>query len=121
MTEVHDNGNRVKNWTRRVEEEGKIAGGMVTMWLGATFLLREINYIKGSMWWPVFASGLGVLLILRGISVYQNGGYWSETKSHVFGGAFFMFIGLAKYADFTAIWPVILIGSGLAVILGADR
>lgn len=91
------------------------------MWLGVSFLLREMNYIKGSMWWPVFAAGLGVLLILRGTLVYQNNGYWSEAKSHVFGGAFFMFIGLAKYANFDAIWPIILIGIGLAAILGADR
>ena len=121
MTENHDNGNRVNNWTRRIEDDGKVFGGMVTIWLGVSFLLKEMNFIVNSMWWPVFAVGLGALLILRGLNVYKSDGYWSEATGHMIGGAFVAFIGLAKFINFTHIWPVILIGSGLAIVLGADR
>lgn len=121
MTEVHDNRNRVKNWIRSVEEEGQVFGGVFMMWLGVSFLIKEMSLIRSSMWWPVFAGGFGVLLILRGIIVYQNGGFWGEAKGHVIGGAFFMFLSLARYFDFHNWWPIILILIGISTIVGADR
>ena len=121
MTEVHDNGIERNAWGRRLEEEGKVFGGVFMMWLGVSFLLKEMNYIRDSMWWPVFAAGFGVLLILRGIMVYQNTSFWSEAKGHIFGGAFFIFLSFASYMNFDNWWPVILIGIGLSIILGRGR
>ena len=121
MKEVHDNGNRTNTWGRRLEEEGKVFGGVFMMWLGVSFLLKEMNYIRDSMWWPVFAAGFGVLLVLRGIMVYQNTSILDESKGHVFGGAFFIFLSLASYMNFDNWWPIILIGIGLSLILGRGR
>ena len=121
MKEVHDNGNRTNTWGRRLEEEGKVFGGVFMMWLGVSFLLKEMNYIRDSMWWPVFAAWFGVLLVLRGIMVYQNTSIWDESKGHVFGGAFFIFLSLVSYLNFDNWWPVILIGIGLSIILGKGR
>lgn len=121
MTEVRENGNIVKNWTRRIEDEGQIFGGAFMMWLGISFLLKEMNYIRSNMWWPVFAAGFGVLLILRGLLVYQNGGYWIKAKGHIVGGAFFMLLAFARYVNFHNWWPMILIVIGISTIIGADE
>jgi hypothetical protein len=80
MTEVH--GNRRGAWGCSVEE-GKVWGGIVTIWLGVSFLLKEMSYISVSMWWPVFAVGLGVLLILRSLNVYQIEGYWGKGTANL--------------------------------------
>ncbi len=101
---------------RSLEDEGKVFGGVFMMWLGVSFLLKEMHYIRSSLWWPVFAAGLGILLILRGLMVYQSSGYWTNSKKHIFGGGFFLMLSLMRYYNFQNWWPIILVVIGLATI-----
>ena len=78
-------------------------------WLGASFFLKEMSIINSHLWWPVFSAGIGLLLILRGIMIYENTKYWSNDKGAFIGGAFFILLSLLSFVNFAALanyWPV---------------
>jgi hypothetical protein len=120
MTESNIN-RRVENWTRRVEDEGQIIGGAIMVWLGITFLLSEMNYISYNMWWPVFATGMGVVLVAKGVLGYRYRYHRSDANGYVIGGAVFLILGLGSFFSFHNWWPMILILIGISTIVGADR
>ncbi len=87
-------------------------------WLGASFFLKEMSFITGPLWWPVFVAGIGVLLIIRGITIYEKTKYWSNDKGAFMGGALFIVLALLSFVDFGALasyWPVIVVILGISI------
>ena len=116
MTEI--NGNRRIAGGGSSVIDGKISGGILVAWLGVSFFLKEMSLINGHLWWPVFAAGIGVLLILRGVMIYENTKYWSNDKGAFIGGAFFILLSLLSFVNFGYLanfWPVILVFLGISI------
>jgi hypothetical protein len=110
MTEI--NGNRRIAGDGSSVIDGKISGGILVTWFGVSFFLKEMSLINGHLWWPVFAAGIGVLLIMRGVMIYENTKYWSNDKGAFIGGAFFILLSLLSFVNFGYLanfWPVIIV------------
>ena len=86
--------------------------------LRARVFLKEMSIISGQLWWPVFSAGIGVLLILRGIMIYENTKYWSNDKGAFIGGAFFILLSLLSFVNFASLvnwWSVIIVILGISM------
>ena len=95
------------------------SGGILLGWLGVSLLLREMSIIAGHHWWPMFSAGIGVLLILRGVMIYENTRYWSNDKGAFIGGVFFILLSLLNFVDFGPLvnfWPVLVIIFGVSIL-----
>ena len=119
MTEGYKRRNG--NWTRSDETEGKIIAGAIMRWLGITFLLRETNLVGYNSWWPVFAIGMSIIFIAKGIRDYQEDGNWSDASGSFIAGSVFLILGLGSYFSFYNWWPILLIAIGASIIFGAKR
>jgi hypothetical protein len=99
---------------------GNTSGNVLVTWLGGSFLLKEMSLISGQLWWPVFSAGIGVLLVLRGITIYKNTKYWSNDKGAFISGAFFILLSLLSFVNFGALtnwWPVIIVVLGISLVI----
>ena len=119
MKEPHSDGN-VRNLVRDTAIiKVNASGGILLGWLGVSLLLREMSIIAGHLWWPVFSAGIGVLLILRGIMIYENTRYWSNDKGAFLGGAFFILLSLLNFVDLGPLanyWPVLVVILGVSIL-----
>ena len=119
MVEINGNGSKRKALESSPIIEGKISGSILVAWLGGSFYLKEMSIISGQLWWPVFSAGIGVLLVLRGIMIYENTKYWSNDKGAFIGGAFFILLSLLSFVNFSFLvnwWPVIIVILGIGII-----
>ena len=95
------------------------SGGILLGWLGVSLLLREMSIIAGHLWWPMFSAGIGVLLILRGLMIYEKTRYWSNDKGAFIGGAFFILLSLLSFVDLGPLanyWPVLVVILGVSIL-----
>ena len=102
LKEINECENRRNAQESRPIINGKTSGGILVAWLGTTFFLREMSVFSGPLWWTVFAAGIGVLLIIQGIMIYENTKYWSNDKGAFMGGAFFILLSLLSFVNFGA-------------------
>jgi len=119
LKEINECENRRNAQESRSIINGKMSGGILVAWLGTTFFLREMSVFSGPLWWTVFAAGIGVLLIIRGIMIYENTKYWSNDKGAFMGGAFFILLSLLSFVNFGALanyWPVIIVILGFKIV-----
>lgn len=118
---------RVDAWANRIEinvntwrEEsflGSLMGGLIILWLGVTFLLREYGYLAGS-WWGWFLSGVGIILLGRGIySISRN--HRGRGKGFVYGGVIIGVMGAASIIGIVNWWAILFVIMGLIIILSA--
>lgn len=91
------------------------------MWVGISFLLREMINFEYSKWWPLFATGMGIIFVTRGVLSYLNRSYRSEATGFFIGGIVFLVLGPGSYVGFVNWWPVLLILIGLSIIFGRTR
>jgi len=94
------------------------SGGILMGWLGLSLLLKEVSVISGHNWWPVFSAGIGVLLILRGVMIYEKTKYWSNDKAAFIGGAFFILLSLLGFVNFgalTSYWSILVVIIGISI------
>lgn len=119
MKEIEGSWNKRNTQKSNPIINGKVSGVILVAWLGGSFYLKEMSIISGYHWWPVFSAGIGVLLILRGIMIYENTKYWSNDKGAFIGGAFFIFLSLLSFVNFAFLanwWPVIIAIIGILII-----
>lgn len=119
MEGIKDSGKGRNSLGSKAIIEGKTSGGILVVWLGVSFFLIEMSVITGSLWWPVFAAGIGVLLILRGVMIYEKTKYWSNDKGAFMGGAFFILLSFLSFVNFSALanyWPVLIIILGSKIV-----
>jgi hypothetical protein len=98
---------------------GPITGGLISIWLGATFYLQQENLLPSDNWWAYFLAGIGAIIILQGILQYaltQRGFYGS-----FIGGAILLILGIAFIYNynFSFFWPLVLVVIGIAVLASA--
>ncbi len=98
---------------------GAVVGGLILIWLGATFYLEESGYLPGDIWWAYFLSGVGAIVILQGAVIYSRG---RRGLGSVVGGGIAAFIGLTtiaahEYGFQARVWPLLIVALGLFVLL----
>ena len=95
---------------------GSLMGGLILLWLGISFLLREYGYITGSDWWSWFLIGLGAILVLRGAWAVSQSGLRAGV-GYMIGGLVLAAIGGSEIFAIKNGWAIVLIIGGVAVIL----
>jgi hypothetical protein len=98
---------------------GSIMGGLIVIWLGATFLLRSYDFFTYSQWWNVFMIGLGIILAVRGVGFYMQTSSWRASSGFLIGGAIVALIGFVGYAGVRDWWAILFILIGAWIILNA--
>jgi hypothetical protein len=96
-----------------------VMGGLILLWLGVSYLLRQNNYISRGNWWSVFTVGVGLLLVARGILFYTQKSNWQAASGMIAGGLILALISIASYMGVSDWWPFIIILIGVFVIIGA--
>jgi DNA-directed RNA polymerase subunit RPC12/RpoP/vacuolar-type H+-ATPase subunit I/STV1 len=98
---------------------GAVMGGLIILWLGVTFLLRQSNYIANNQWWNWFIAGLGVIVILRGIMLYIQTSNWRASSGLIIGGVIVALIGVGSYLGLADWWALLIILVGAWIIINA--
>jgi putative Mn2+ efflux pump MntP len=117
MTEI--NGSKRNPLGGNAIIKAKTSGGILLAWLGGSYFLKEMSIINSHLWWPVFAAGIGVLLILRGIMIYEKTKYWSNDKGAFIGGAIFILLSLLSFVNLGSLasyWPVLVVILGISIV-----
>lgn len=114
-----------KNEKSEKDEKGEedkyspIIGGLIVILLGALLLLSNQNIIRGSDFGGFFLTGIGVILIFRGILAMQETGSSQQGYGFLIGGGILMIIGAGILFNLRDWWAILLIGLGLIILLGA--
>ena len=100
------------------DKTGPLVGGLILVWLGVSFYLVQIHYFDWSNWWPYFIIGIGIILIMQAVVRYSTSGFKGAALGSLIGGAVLLIIGLAGMVGMRDWWPFVLIGIGVAVLVG---
>ena len=93
-------------------------GGLTLILLGGLFLANQQGWISGNTWWQWLLIGLGIIFIINGIVQYREPEYHHSRRHKFIWGAVLIVLGVLFLAGFTQWWPIVLIGAGVAVLLG---
>ena len=96
-----------------------VMGGLILLWLGVSFLLRQYDYVSTSNWWNLFMIGLGAIIILRGVIMYVEISNWRACSGFIIGGGIVALIGAGSYFGLRDWWAILLILVGGWVIINA--
>ena len=102
--------------------DSRLWGGLILIALGVLFLLDEFRiYDVGyffSRWWPSLLIFFGVMQLLGG-----RARSWAGPLSMIVVGLIFqaMKLRLFGWLDWSNLWPVLLIGVGIALLLDRLR
>jgi cation transport ATPase len=96
-----------------------VMGGLIVLWLGITFLLRQYNYVANNQWWNWFMIGLGGIIIIRGLILYNQINNWRAASGLLIGGAIVALIGASSYLGVNDWWAFIIILIGVWIVANA--
>ena len=96
-----------------------IIGGLIVILLGVLFLLRNMGYLWWTNWWAYFLVGLGVILLIDAFIRSTVPQYHRPVIGRVIGGIILIFIGAGNIYGISDWWPLILVGVGVGIIIGA--
>ena len=94
-------------------------GGLILLWLGVTFILRQNYFITDSQWGSTFFIGLGLIVALRGVMFYVQKGSWVASSGLILGGLVITSIAIMSYWGLQDWWPFLVILLGLWLVLSA--
>ena len=98
---------------------GAVMGGLIVLWLGITFLLRQYGTIPDSQWFNWFLAGLGVIVILRGVMLYIQTSNWRASSGLIIGGVIVALIGVGSSLGLRDWWAFLIILIGAWIIINA--
>jgi hypothetical protein len=93
--------------------------GLVLVTVGVLFLLREIGLFPDISVWPLIVLTVGVWLLVATITGTRRG--WLAPVALVGIGLFLLMRDLGAIDREIAVWPIVLIVLGLAMLLDARR
>ncbi len=124
-----------KSWDEKGRNDplGTITWAVILMWAGLALLAGNMGWlgqfgqaipglpgVLGS--WPLIFAGAGVILLLEVVIRLLLPAYRRPVGGSLILGLIFIGIGLGDIFGWNIVWPLILIGAGLAVLLrGAWR
>jgi hypothetical protein len=96
-----------------------VMGGLILLWLGVSFLLRQYDYVSNANWGNLFMVGLGVIIALRGVMLYTQINSWRASSGLIIGGGIVALIGVSSWIGLRDWWAILFILIGAWVILNA--
>jgi len=120
-----------KSWDEKGRNDplGTIIWAVILMWAGVVLLAANLGYLGqigqaipglpgflvGA--WPVIFVGAGVILLIEVLIRLLLPAYRRPVGGTIFLGLIFIGIGLGDIFGWNIVWPLILIGLGLIVLL----
>ncbi len=106
---------------REGDKLGAFVGGAVLILLGVMFYLVQIGTygLTWTNWWWYFLFGLGCILIAYAALRAAVTTYRATAAGPLIGGVILCLVGLAGVINIRNWWPLILIGVGIAIIIGS--
>ncbi len=95
-----------------------ITGGLIVVWLGVAFLLRNMGFLYWRNWWAYFIFGIGVILILESIIRSTIPQYRCGVTGKLMGGIILVAVGGIFIYGARDWWPLIIIAVGIIIIFG---
>jgi hypothetical protein len=92
--------------------------GLVLVLLGILLFLWTQGILDGGVWWQYFLIGLGGIFLLDGLIHYWHPAYHSRGAGRFIPGIILVLVGTAILVGFSEWWPLILVGVGVAILLG---
>ena len=92
--------------------------GLALITVGILFLLREMNVLPDISLWTLLWLGLGGWLFVGTIAGNRKGWFWPLTLLAI--GGFMLARDLGHLPRGFALWPVVVIAIGLALVLEAS-
>jgi PAS domain S-box-containing protein len=93
--------------------------GLLFVLLGVLLFASQSDWLNGSVWWEVFATGLGAIFIIDALVHYWNPSSRSYTLGRLIPGLIFLCIGLAFLFGFTQWWPLALVAIGVSIFFSS--
>ena len=90
-------------------------GLMLILW-AVLLILTDQKLIGPDDLWKYLLIGLGSIFIIQTIFNYFTSAERTASLSRLIPGFILLFVGVGFLSNFSAAWPVVLIGAGLAVI-----
>jgi hypothetical protein len=120
----HDWRQQRWEWRMKMREERRsrpfhgLTGGLILILLGGLFLANTQGWISFGEWWQWLLVGLGVISIVSGVVRYHEPEYHHSRRHKFVWGAVLIATGIIFMAGVSQWWPLVLIGAGVAVLLG---
>ena len=111
-----------------------LAWALILIWAGLVFLASNLGWLDriqvqtilpegfevlGLGTWSVIALGAGVILLIEALIRTFVPAYRSSTGGSYFLAAIFLGIGLSSIFGWQLVWPLVLIGMGMAALANA--
>jgi hypothetical protein len=96
--------------------------GLVVIFIGVVFLLRNMFDFRLDNWWAAFILIPALGNLLGAYERYRSTGRLDgSARSHLFWGVFFVILAGAFFLglDWGMLWPAFMIIAGLGILLGA--
>jgi len=112
-----------EKWGRDMLSTATFAG--ILIWIGLVLLGRNLGWADQFTWWRTWAvimSGVGAILLLEAFARALSSTRRRAVGGNVILGLVFVGVGLQAMFDVTLVWPILLIGAGVLILLqGAAR
>lgn len=108
----------------KTQRAGSLIGGLVLVGLGMVFLIQNLTGLDLGNWWALFLLGPGVLALARAYSFFQiDQGLSARVLASAVGGGVLTLLGASFWfnLNLAGVWPLILIGLGLAAVVKPHR
>lgn len=106
-----------KSGKHEEDNTGALMGGVIVVWLGVSFMLRNAGYIRWNQFGGVFILGVGIILLFRGLVEFSKTGELDPAFGFLVGGGFITLLGAVITFNLKDWWPVFLILIGILIIL----
>jgi len=93
-------------------------GGLTLILVGGLFLANQQGWISGGTWWQWLLIGLGVISIVNGLVRFNTPECGHRGRGKFIWGGILIALGVMFLLGVSQWWPLILIGAGIAVLLG---
>jgi hypothetical protein len=104
------------------DRPGTLSGALILIWAGLVFLVQNTGLIPGLgaiSGWGVILMGAGVILGLEVAYRYVTPEYRRPLGGRLVLAIVLFLIGAGFILGWGNVWPLILIGVGLAILIGA--
>ena len=97
-----------------------ITWAFILIWAGVVFLAEHLGWVANYTWWNTWAvilGGAGVILVIRGIVRLTSSDPLMRRNGSLIVGLVFIGVCLGMITSWSIIWPLVLIGVGLLIII----
>lgn len=116
--EVWEGGRHPRSeWRSRDPFKG-LFPGLVLVLLGVLLFLTTRGTLAWGTWWQYLLIGLGVIFLLDGALHYLHPATRYRGSGRFVPGIILVLVGAAFLIGFSEWWPLILVGIGVAILLG---